>query len=304
MRILAPPVALLLAAALAAAEEEPAPPPALAVAAAADVTSGTFSLLTYNVAGLPQGVSRSRPQVNMVRIGPRLGAYDIALLQEDFAYHRALLATVPLPYASPDTATRGPVVGDGLHRFSRHPFTGFHRVPWSESHGLFGSGSDALARKGASLAWHGLAPGVSLLVVNLHADAGHAEGDLAARRAQFAQLASHIDACARGRALVIAGDTNCRRSDPRDAAILDAFAAALGLTDANVLVGEAECIDRVFFRAGAAGEGSVALRPLHWRFAEEFVDEAGRPLSDHRAVCVEFTWRRDGAPDRVGEERD
>ena len=44
---------------------------------------GSFSLLTYNVAGLPEGLSSSRPSVNMALISKLLNRYDLALVQED-----------------------------------------------------------------------------------------------------------------------------------------------------------------------------------------------------------------------------
>jgi hypothetical protein len=39
--------------------------------------AGTFSVLTYNVAGLPLGFSSSSPEVNTVQISPRLNAFDL-----------------------------------------------------------------------------------------------------------------------------------------------------------------------------------------------------------------------------------
>ena len=50
----------------------------------------TFSVLTYNVAGLPAGISSSEPDINTPLISPLLNDYDIALVQEDFVYHRDL----------------------------------------------------------------------------------------------------------------------------------------------------------------------------------------------------------------------
>ena len=50
----------------------------------------TVSVLSYNVAGLPAGISSSEPDVNTPIISPLLNDYDIVLVQEDFIYHRDL----------------------------------------------------------------------------------------------------------------------------------------------------------------------------------------------------------------------
>ena len=49
------------------------------------VQSGSFTALTYNVAGLPEGISGSNPETNMQMISPLLNAYDLVLIQEDFS---------------------------------------------------------------------------------------------------------------------------------------------------------------------------------------------------------------------------
>src|SRR5688572_3631650 len=74
-----------------------APPPGVELAP----RKGNFELLTYNVAGLPEGISRSRPQANLPLIAQLLGRYDVALVQEDFAYPELLRGGLRLPHASP-----------------------------------------------------------------------------------------------------------------------------------------------------------------------------------------------------------
>src|SRR5690349_21383843 len=55
------------------------PPPVLPAAAGPDPI-GRFTLLTYNVAGLPQLVSPSSPRLNVPLVSPLLNHYDIALV--------------------------------------------------------------------------------------------------------------------------------------------------------------------------------------------------------------------------------
>src|SRR4051794_2341820 len=66
--------------------------------------SGTFTVLTYNVAGLPEGLSSSHPATDTPLISPRLAGYDIVDVQEDFNYHAAPYAGDNHPYR---TATSG-----------------------------------------------------------------------------------------------------------------------------------------------------------------------------------------------------
>ena len=68
----------------------------LAVAAppASAADSGTFSVLTYNVAGLPEAISSAPTprESSTTTIGQRIAPYDIVNVQEDFNYHATLYA--------------------------------------------------------------------------------------------------------------------------------------------------------------------------------------------------------------------
>ena len=46
--------------------------------------SGTFLMLTYNVAVLPDSLSSSHPSEYTPQISPLLNAYDVVVVQEDF----------------------------------------------------------------------------------------------------------------------------------------------------------------------------------------------------------------------------
>jgi hypothetical protein len=145
--------------------------------------------------------------------------------------------------------------------------------------------NDCLTSKGFAVAEMHLAYGAAIDVYDLHLDAGGAAEDRAARDDQVDQLLIAIALRSAGRALVVAGDTNMRAGE----AALARLIGEAGLTDScRVLSCGDERIDRVLFRSSA----TVELFATRWRVASEFVDAQGFPLSDHRAVAVDFGGQR------------
>jgi hypothetical protein len=252
-------------------------------------TSGTFLFLTYNVAGLPESLSSSHPEIYIPLISPMLNAYDLVVVQEDFWYHDELSADALHPYRSdpsvdPPTLTR---MGDGLNRFSDFPFAAHTRITWSDCNGTIDCLNDCLTTKGFSVARHELASGVFVDVYNLHMDAGSCAGDITVRGVQVDQLVAEANTRSAGQALIVAGDTNLSDGRSEDMVVLDRLIADLGLADScrSLGCGE-ETLDRVLFR----GSDSVSLTALEWAYADEFVDGDGHDLSDHLAVRVRFSW--------------
>ena len=103
-----------------------------------------FTTLSYNVAGLPQGISGSNPERYLPLISPLLNEYDVVLTQEDFDwwtplaglldfrnYHTRLRADATHPYRTdvhpgPQAVGVNPqarplLVGDGIGIMSRFP---------------------------------------------------------------------------------------------------------------------------------------------------------------------------------------
>ncbi len=268
---------------------------------AAEPIAVDFSVLSYNTHGLPGWVADDAPERRFPRIGALARAYDVVLLQEDFAHHGRLRA------ATGDLlARRG-----NQSRFRRSPLcllfcegsgltflTGLRpaslldlsNAPYRTCAGWLGGANDCLATKGFQHARLLLAGEFEVHVVNTHLDAGGAPADRAARRAQLAELRAHLERSAAGAALVVAGDLNLDGAEPRDAALRDEFASALGLVDtgAAALPGSAwRRLDYVFRRDGTG----VLLQVLEAGEAREFVDDAARPLSDHPALFVRLRAR-------------
>ncbi|HEY1099496.1 MAG TPA: hypothetical protein VGF99_11235 [Myxococcota bacterium] len=268
-------------------------------ACAADDTPTTtaVSMLTYNVAGLPQGLNDDQfPEQNIPQVSPKLNAYELVVVQEDFSYTDELRAELTLPFQSYELVHSERFVNDGLNVFSTLRFDlELERVRWVACHGGTDNGSDCLANKGFAVSVHDLpnddddandedAP-LALPVLNLHAEAGGSAEDIAARTAGFEQLIAFINDRFADRALVVAGDTNLDHDDVEDEALLQRFLDETGLIDAcrSLACGD-EHIDRVFTKSG----GDLDVRAASWDVADEFVDADGNDLSDHKAIHVDL----------------
>lgn len=287
-------------------------------------SSGSFRLLSYNVAGLPQEVSEEQPTTDIPQISPLLEDYDVVLTQEDFdwwtdaldafdfaRYHEWLGADTtfehrtaqhPGPEAVGITAEERPLlnIGDGLGVLSRFPFTGEQRVPWEGCFGgVTGPGAaDCLAMKGFLVVRMALAPGVEVDVYDLHGEAGGNPEDQALQADDYEQLATFIAEHSAGRAVIVAGDTNLHTDlehedagDGLDIEIWDTFLEAAGLTDACTATDcpETGDIDKVAYRS--AEDGTVELEATEHDFpAARFSDAAGDGLSDHEPLEVVFEW--------------
>ena len=286
--------------------------------------SGEVSFLSYNVAGLPQEISKEQPATNIPKISPLLEPYDVVLTQEDFDwwkpgglaektdfvhFHERLRADVthefqteqhPGPEAvGIDVEADRPnmELGDGLGVLSRYPLGEVDRVPWDECFGEFDSGaSDCLAMKGFLHTTVELADGVSVDLYDLHGEAGGGEEDQALQAKDFEQLAAYIQANSEGRPIILAGDTNLHTDlehedsgQGADIEIWQTFLEATGLTDACTATdcGDEGRIDKFAFRSG----DGVDLEAVSHAFQTDvFVDEAGEDLSDHQALEVVFSW--------------
>ncbi|MBE1441467.1 jacalin-like lectin [Paenibacillus sp. OAS669] len=266
----------------------------------------SFSVLSLNVAGLPDVVSSGSPAANTQKISPLLNDYDIVVVQEDFNYHNDLIKYVTLPYTS---TTSGPAgIGSGLNRMSRYPFTDFIRTKWNKSYGIFDNGSDQLTPKGFDVARHQLEPGVNIDVYTLHADAGTDNGSMDARRDNIRQLKDYIKTYSDGNAVIVMGDTNCRYTRSGDVMeelldenhLKDAWIELVrngsippdgdALMDSSQLNGpNYEVVDKILYR----GSSIVQLQATSYKLEDtKFTDSSGNQLSDHYPVSAVFQYTK------------
>ncbi|PNS16403.1 hypothetical protein CAC42_137 [Sphaceloma murrayae] len=268
-----------------------------------------FTVLTYNVAGLPtllnpNGIPGDKT-ANTRLIGSKLLQLNASLvhMQEDFNYHAALYSTLAYPFRTPTTG--GVPFGSGLNTVANYPWTEIQRVKWDRCDVNSG---DCLTPKGFSF-MRLQVPGGELDAYNLHADAGSNAGDVAAREAGVRQMLAFMQRVSPGRAVVVAGDTNDRYTNAGES--LSVLIEGAGLRDpwidivkggarpvkgspaiacGNPAVGsECEIVDKVLYRSG----NGVRLEAKNFEYASSrFLQDDGSVLSDHNPVLVSFDLTR------------
>lgn len=231
-----------------------------------------FSIATLNVDGLPQKVwfanvnAEGPGDAGTSRIGKYLmkKAYDIICLQEDFNYHEVLTPWLEDDYKF-DEWLGGVGIDipgkkidflhlqnedfdtDGLGCCLRNSIASANteRVLWKKQFGKFSHANDELIRKGFRRSELTLASGTSIILYNMHMDAGdladEKEGvdtqDREARLSQWQQLKEDVLAHLDTRPIVIVGDMNsyyCR--DQVKAQFIDAIAESGKGTASDVWV--------------------------------------------------------------------
>ncbi|RDB22114.1 Sphingomyelinase [Hypsizygus marmoreus] len=283
----------------------------LLLSASAAQTQGSFNLLSYNVAGLPELLSSGNPAVNTPLISPKLKPYNVIHVQEDFNFHAALYASDTHAFRTPTSG--GAAIGSGLNTLSDFPYIDFERTKWNDCNLNEG---DCLTPKGFTFMRVRVADGVWVDFYNLHTDAGSEAGDITARASNFAQVSSYIQKWSPGMPVVVMGDTNSRYTRAGDSESLHTILNMNGLSDAWVTnvrggsfpaSGAAALVCDFPFAAGTTQAQMVACEVVDkvltrsspaitfqkTTFTNEnnaFVNSTGAPLSDHYPVSSVITW--------------
>ncbi|WP_201747778.1 endonuclease/exonuclease/phosphatase family protein [Dyadobacter flavalbus] len=265
--------------------------------------AGEFSVITYNIAGLPAIISSAATErsSSIAEIGLRLNRFDIVHVQEDFNYHENLYAQGNTHAFR--TETKGGVpLGDGLNTLSRYPVRDLRRITWNDC-----TGADCLTPKGFTFSRIEVAKNVFIDFYNIHANAYNDLPAAAARRKNMAQFSEYIKIHSHDNAVIVMGDLNGHYSYFYDNIKLlntenkleDVWTSFVhknrfppvhkDLPVSNILsINESsETIDKILFRSSRLLEIHVSDYQLQNLL---FLNQDGIPLSDHHPVSAQFSW--------------
>ena len=268
-----------------------------------DPQSVNVSVMTYNVAGLPEPISGSKPATYTSTIGRLMNVVDIVHVQEDFHYHDSLLLTDRHTYQTPFMGDA--FYGDGLNTFSLFPYQNFSRTKWTDC-----ADADCFTPKGFSYSQIEVAPDLWIDFYNVHMNAKTYEEASVARQKNTKQLCAYIKEHSAGRPVIVMGDMNSRYTRTADSIryVLDlGFSdpwielvrnGQLPPQDDNSLVNcgtdgsartqiDCEKVDKIFYR----GNDKVEIEPILYQLDDiqyYFHNNDTLPLSDHWPLFTVF----------------
>lgn len=181
----------------------------------------TFTVLSYNIHGLPSWIARDYPRVRIPFIVRKLWPHPIVLLQENFAYPE-LIEKAPHPIILHGNNSRfgaftflfSPLCGacgSGLTSLLNMPNTDILAVEkqqFARCSGWIRNNSDCFATKGFLWIRVRFANDAVLSLYNLHLDSGNALSDRKARAAQLKQITWHLNGYAKNDGVILGGDFN------------------------------------------------------------------------------------------------
>ena len=265
---------------------------------------GVFKILSYNVGGLPEIISSSKPSKYTKLISPKLNYYDVINVQEDFAYNKELTSQLIHPYM---TEFSGNIpFGNGLMTFSKYPLYMFKKIKWKDTHGIIVDGADQMIPKGFTFNSLEIKPGYFIDIYNIHTDADCDEKSMACRRSNMAQLAEYIKNTSEGKAVIVFGDTNSRYTRVGDD-FYELLLKPCNLKDAwieNIMGGEippkgesrmvddlgelGEVVDKIWYRSGK----NIEINAMTFKLLmTEFTDDEGNQLSDHYPISSDIFYK-------------
>ncbi len=271
----------------------------------------TLSLLSYNVAGLPDfkalvGKGDKNVKQNQKDIGKILNSrnYDFIAVQEDFGYHNSLSAELS-SFAYKTNHTGGVPGGDGMNFYSKYPLYNETRTKWNKLYGVFDNGADEMTPKGILYCVIDLGDGVLIDFYDIHADAYGDKGSKEARRDNFKQLSNLINSRGTDRPVIVTGDFNTAFHYLNDDdGLYEYLADGCGLKDSWVELhnngdykdfsgcikkyggdywGVWESVEKFLYRDG----GGVSLVPKEAEY-EYLYSENKTSLSDHATISTVF----------------
>lgn len=276
------------------------------------VSAGEFTVITYNVAGLPGFISSAATErsSSIAEIGRLLNRYDIAHVQEDFNYNKYLYGKGNTHAYR--THSKGKVpFGDGLNTLSKFPVHQTQRIAWNNC-----TGADCLTPKGFSFSRIEVAENVFIDFYNVHANAYNHLAAAAARRKNIRQLSDYISAHSGRNAVIVMGDLNAhygfyydnirllnsanRLKDvwmsQKKNDLYPALSTEFPSDDILAVTDTCETIDKILYRSS----DELSLETTDYQLENRlFCNKEGVPLSDHHPVSARFLWRVRGVGQRL-----
>ncbi len=265
----------------------------------APATGFELSVVSYNIHGLPAWIAGDRPAERMPRIASHLNAYDVVLLQEDFAHHELLAEHVRHRVRITGNGPRSRLLaqlfmlcgscGSGLTLLADLPpsrVAATDRVAFAHCHGWLGNGHDCWTSKGFVRLRLRLPRGMAVDLYDVHMDAGREAGDREVRARQLDQLRAAILARSLDNAVIVGGDFNLQWSDPHDGPLLRRFMRDVRLREAPTHEpgSPGGRVDYLFYRGGRYGRLSV----IEAGIVTALSLDTESPLSDHAALFARF----------------
>ena len=262
-----------------------------------NLSSEEIKILVYNTHGLPSAFAGDDPEERFPLIGEKTKAYQLSLLQEDFAHHELLLENLN----KESVAIRGNgnnkslcpfCSGSGLtmiSNFEREWQLEVNSEAFNSCSGWLGGLNDCFASKGFQLARIETPSEKYVFILNTHLDAGRSTSDRKVRADQLNQILAKVEKVIDGEALIVAGDLNLRWKDPQDSLLLEAFKEDLGLIDSFEGVKSDEnrpALDYILYRNGT----DTTLEVLEVGIDSDFQYD-NKPLSDHPALFIRLLIR-------------
>ena len=266
-----------------------------------------FTVLSYNVAGLPEPFSGSSPDSNTSIISGLINEIDVVHVQEDFNYHDSLILHNTHPYTTP---FMGPMsMGDGLNTFSNFPISNFTRIRWTNCADM-----DCYTPKGFSYSQLEIAPGVVIDFYNVHMNAQSYQAALVARQKNTRQLCNYIKDHSADRPVIVFGDMNCRYTRLGDSiqnvlqlGFKDPWVelirgGSIPANDGNALTDcgangnertsvNCEKVDKIFYRSG----GGIEIEAIAYKLDDiryYWHGDGNKPLSDHWPLFATFKVKK------------
>ncbi len=291
------------------------------IGASAEETAGTFSLVSYNVAGLPNwkamiGKDDTDIPSNQAQIGKQLNEKnaDIILTQEDFGYHDSLVGELT-GYRYKTNHTGGVPGGDGMNIYAHKAIYNETRITWQKAYGVIDDGADEMTPKGILYAVIEVGDGVFVDFYDIHADAYGDAGSKEARRDNFRQLAELIASNKTGRPVIVTGDFNISGHHSDDDGFTEILIEGAGLKDAWTELfnggdyydfsGPAEIygtsqesywgvwdsVEKYLYKDG----DNVSIKPETFLYEWYRDSESGESLSDHASAFAIFSYETDAS---------